>query len=54
VLLITAYRQEMAAAIEKALALHAFACLYKPLDIPQLLKTLDEILTYRLKKSIMQ
>jgi two-component system response regulator HydG len=53
VLLITAYRQEMAAAIEKALALHAFACLYKPLDIPQLLKTLDEILTNRLKKSIM-
>jgi two-component system response regulator HydG len=53
VLLITAYRQEMASAIEKALALHAFACLYKPLDISQLLKTLDEILANRLKKSIM-
>ncbi len=50
VVLITAYRQEMSAAIEKALALDAFACLYKPLDIPQLLKTLDEILDNRLKK----
>jgi DNA-binding NtrC family response regulator len=49
VILITAYRQEMSAAIEKALALDAFACLYKPLDIPKLIQTLDEILKTRLK-----
>jgi DNA-binding NtrC family response regulator len=49
VVLITAYRQEMSEAIEKAVALDVFACLYKPLDIPKLIKTLDEILTTRLK-----
>jgi DNA-binding NtrC family response regulator len=49
VILITAYRHEMSAAIEKALALEAFACLYKPLDIPKLIQTLDEILKTRLK-----
>jgi DNA-binding NtrC family response regulator len=50
VVLITAYRKEMSDAIEKALALNAYACLYKPLDIPKLLQMLDEILETRLKE----
>jgi len=49
VVLITGYRKEMTKAIEKALALDAYACLYKPLDIPKLLQTLDDILKIRLK-----
>ena len=52
ILLITGYRKEMAAAIEKALELSAFACLYKPLDIPRLLETLDSIWQRRLKKAL--
>ena len=52
VVLITAYRREMSVAIEKALELDAFACLYKPLDIQQLLQTLDNILKNRLKKAL--
>ena len=52
VILITAYRQEMVTASEKGFAQDAFTCLYKPLDIPRLLKTLDELLKIRLKKSL--
>jgi DNA-binding NtrC family response regulator len=52
ILLITGYRREMAAAIEKALELSAFTCLYKPLDIPRLLETLDEVWKLRLKKAL--
>jgi DNA-binding NtrC family response regulator len=52
ILLITGYRKEMAAAIEKALELSAFACLYKPLDIPRLLETLDSIWQEHLKKAL--
>ncbi len=36
VLMVTAYRQEMTAAIQAALEIHAYACLYKPLEIPAL------------------
>ena len=49
VILITAYRKEMSEALEKALALNAYAYLYKPLDIPKLLQILEEILKARLK-----
>jgi CheY-like chemotaxis protein len=40
VLIVTGYRQEMAATIQKALELNAYACLYKPLNIPELLEKL--------------
>jgi CheY-like chemotaxis protein len=52
VLMVTAYRQEMAAAIQAALAIHAFACLYKPLEIPALLQTLADLQLKRLRKVI--
>jgi len=43
VVLITGFRQEMAPAIESALAIHPSACLYKPLDLPGLLNTLTDL-----------
>jgi CheY-like chemotaxis protein len=50
VLLVTGYRQEMSAAIEKALQFNTFACLYKPLVIPDLLQKLAEIRSARMKE----
>jgi len=43
VLMVTGYRKEMAAAIQAALEINAYACLYKPLEIPQLLQMLTEL-----------
>ncbi len=50
VLMVTGYRQEMTAAIQAALEIHAFACLYKPLEIPALLQTLSGLQLDRLRK----
>ena len=52
VLMVTAYRQEMASAMQAALEIHAFACLYKPLEIPTLLKMLSDLQLKRLRKAI--
>jgi len=52
VLMVTAYRQEMTAAIQAALAINAYACLYKPLEIPSLLQTLSNLQLKRLRKVI--
>ena len=52
VLMVTAYRQEMATAIQAALAINAFTCLYKPLEIPALLQTLANLQLKRLRKVI--
>ncbi len=43
VILVTGHREEMSALIQGALDIDAFTCLYKPLEIPQLLQTLAEI-----------
>ncbi len=43
VILVTGYREEMAQAIEAALDLSAYTCLYKPLQIEELLRILTEI-----------
>jgi len=43
VILITGYHQEMAQAIKEALDIKAYTCLYKPLDMDKLIKTLEEI-----------
>jgi DNA-binding NtrC family response regulator len=43
VILVTAYRGEMAIAIEAALELDAYACFYKPLQIEKLFQTLNTI-----------
>ena len=43
VILITGYRQEMSAAIQAALEIGAYACLYKPFDIDKLLQALAEL-----------
>jgi CheY-like chemotaxis protein len=49
VILITGYREEMSAAIQSALNVDAFTCLYKPLEIPHLLQALSELQTKRLR-----
>jgi len=43
VILVTAYRQEMSATIEAALEIEAYICLYKPLQIEELLRVLSEL-----------
>jgi two-component system response regulator HydG len=49
VMLVTGYRQEMADVIQAALQIHAFTCLYKPLEIPELLQTLSQVQLERLR-----
>jgi DNA-binding NtrC family response regulator len=43
VILVTGYREEMAAAIEAALEIKAYTCLYKPLQIEKLLQVLTQV-----------
>ena len=43
VILVTGYRQEMAQVIEVALKINAYACLYKPFQIEELLQLLTEV-----------
>jgi two-component system response regulator HydG len=52
VLLVTGYRQEMASAIQAALEINAYTCLYKPLEIPSLLQTLSNFQLERLREVI--
>ena len=42
-IMMTAYHQEMADLVEEALNNHAYACLYKPFDMAELLRLVDEI-----------
>jgi two-component system, NtrC family, response regulator HydG len=52
VLMVTGYRQEMAAAIQAALEIKAYTCLYKPLEIPALLQMLSDFQLKRLRDVI--
>jgi two-component system, NtrC family, response regulator HydG len=49
VMLVTGYRQEMADVIQAAMEIHAFTCLYKPLEIPELLEKLAHLQLERLR-----
>jgi two-component system response regulator HydG len=42
-IMMTGYRQEMVDLVKTALQNHAYACFYKPLDVPELLKVVDEL-----------
>ena len=42
-IVMTAYRQEVADLVEEALKNHAYTCLYKPFDMEEVLKLVDEI-----------
>jgi two-component system response regulator HydG len=42
-IMMTAYRQEMAGLVEEALRNDAYSCFYKPLDIEELLRLVEEI-----------
>ncbi len=50
VILVTGYRQEMAASIQAALEIGAYTCLYKPLKIEELLHSLAEIRRQQMNK----
>lgn len=54
VILVTAYREEMTQAIEAALQLGAYACLYKPFPVEELLRVLTEALHWQMSKSLGQ
>ena len=43
VILVTGYREEMAVAIEAARQIGAYACLYKPFEIEELLQLLTQV-----------
>jgi DNA-binding response OmpR family regulator len=54
VLLISGYRDEMQSAILKALEINAHACLYKPLELDELLKTLTEIRLKSMRQKLLE
>jgi DNA-binding response OmpR family regulator len=43
VIIVTAHRQEMTDSIQAAFEINAYACLYKPLEIPRLLELLAKV-----------
>ena len=52
VILVTGYRDEMAQAIEAALRIGAYACLYKPLQIEKLFQRLIEVRRQELSRAL--
>ena len=52
VLLVSGYREEMAETIRAALDINAYACLYKPVEIPALLQTLAQLQLERLRSAM--
>ena len=52
VILVTGYREEMKAAIDAALKIDAYTCLYKPLQIEKLVELLAKIHYRQLKKTL--
>ncbi len=52
VILVTGYREEMAESIEKALSITAHTCLYKPLQIEELLETITEVYHQELGRAL--
>jgi len=46
-IMMTGYRQEMAELVEEALRNDAYTCLYKPLDVEEMLRLIDGILERR-------
>lgn len=54
VILVTGYREEMASAIEAAMKINAYTCLYKPVEIEGLLQVLAEVRQRELKRILGQ
>ena len=54
VVLVTGYRQEMEQAIEAALKIGAYTCLYKPFHIERLLQVVREIRRHELRRALVQ
>ena len=52
IVIVTGYGEEMVGAINKALELSAYTCLYKPLEIDHLLKILSDINIQSLKQQL--
>ena len=54
VILVTGYRGEMASAIEAAIRIGAYACLYKPFEVEDLLQLLTEVHSQELSRVLGQ
>jgi two-component system response regulator HydG len=54
VIVVTGYWAEMASAIEAALQISVYACLYKPFEVEHLLQLLDEICSQELRRMLRQ
>ena len=54
VVMMTAYRQEVQTLVKEAIDNNAYACLYKPFDVDNMLKLVKEILTNKTKAEISQ
>ena len=54
VVLVTGYGEEMAEKIKAAMQLRAYTCLYKPLQIEELLQVLSQIRTQKLRTALGQ
>jgi len=52
VILMTGYHEQMTGAIKAALELGAYACLYKPFQIEELLQTISEVRHKEMKKKL--
>lgn len=52
VVLVTGYRREMGQAIKVALKINAYACLYKPFQIEELLQLLTEVRNQELRRAL--
>ena len=54
VIIVTAHRQEMSDSIQAALEINAYTCLYKPLEIPNLLQLLSKVQLENLRSLLKQ
>jgi DNA-binding NtrC family response regulator len=52
VVLITGYRKEMADSIEQARRIGAYTCLYKPFEMDDLFRLIEEIRLKKLQNSL--
>jgi DNA-binding NtrC family response regulator len=52
--MITAYRQEVETIVEEAIRNNLYTCLYKPLDVDNLLKIVEKILAAKTKAESQQ
>ena len=53
-IMITAYRQEVETIVQEAIRNDLYTCLYKPIDVNNLLKIVEKVLAERTKAGLQQ